>query len=75
MLGLRELLPVVRFARISGCKTRDLVEVNVTINGNIAKRGSAVVLHICVRGVKQADKNGNCTGIDKLLSVFIYDAN
>ncbi len=75
VLGLRELLPVVRYANMSTCKTRNRVEMTVTVNGDIAKRSGAVVLHVRVRGVKQADKNGNCTGIDKLLPVFICSAN
>lgn len=42
-----------------------------TINCNVAKSSGAVVLHVRVGAVEKADKNGNGTSVDKLLSVLI----
>jgi hypothetical protein len=41
------------------------------VDRNVAKSRCAVVLNVRVRRVEQADKNGDGTGVDKLLPVLV----
>lgn len=43
----------------------------VGVHGDVAERGGAVILHVGVWRVEQADKNGDRPGVDELLSVLI----
>jgi len=43
-----------------------------TIDSDIAQSRGAIVLHVCVGRVEQADKHGNGTRINQLLPVFIW---
>ena len=46
--------------------------INYTIHSDVAESSGAIVLHIGVGRVKQADEHRNGTCVDQLLPVFIY---
>lgn len=43
----------------------------VGVHGDVAERSGAVILHVGVWRVEQADKDGDGPGVDELLSVLI----
>jgi hypothetical protein len=44
-----------------------------TIDGDITQGSRAIVLHVCVSRIEQADKDGDGARIDQLLSVFVWN--
>lgn len=44
-----------------------------TIDSNITQGGRAIVLHVGVSRIEQADKDGDGARIDQLLSVFVWN--
>ena len=43
----------------------------LTIHSDVAERSRAVILHVCVWRVEQADKDGDGSGINELLPVLV----
>ena len=48
------------------------MDIAFTIYSDVTQRGCAVVLHVGIWGVKQANQYRNCTRIHELLPVLIY---
>lgn len=44
-----------------------------TINSNITQGSRAIVLHVGVSGIEQADEDGDGARNDQLLSVFVWN--
>jgi hypothetical protein len=44
-----------------------------TIDSNITQGSGAIVLHVGVSRIEQADKDGDGARIDQLLSVFVWN--
>jgi len=44
-----------------------------TIDSDITQGSRAIVLHVGVSGIEQADKDGDGARIDQLLSVFVWN--
>jgi hypothetical protein len=45
-----------------------------TIDGNITQGSRAIILHVGVSRIEQADKDGDGARIDQLLSVFVWNS-
>jgi hypothetical protein len=76
-LGLRQLFPVGGWT--TGRCVSKLCKMfpspngkRLTVNGDVAQRGSAVVLDIRVWRVEQADQDRNRSGVHELVTVFIW---